>query len=69
MSQHFELYLISKTLHTEENPHRGLHLADALEARRTLQCCARERRRFRRLYHLRNLLFRFTPRLAKRLAL
>jgi|GEM_PF-4588340 len=69
MSQQYELYLVAKTLRNPVNPNQSLHLAAALESYRNRRRGLLARKRFYQLYRLRNLLFRFTPRLANRLAL
>ncbi|MFZ5825612.1 MAG: hypothetical protein ACOY94_15040 [Bacillota bacterium] len=70
MNAHYDYALMNKMLTREtQNPHQDLHRADALEAYRSQRAAQRAEKRFFQLYTLRNLLLRYTPSLAKRLAL
>lgn len=70
MNQHYDFALTNRIPARETlNPHVALHRADALEAYRSQRAAQVAQKRFFRLYQLRNLLFRLTPSLAKRLAL
>lgn len=69
MQYHIEYSLVKKVTFPSPDPHQSVHRSDALAAKQAERKARLDRIRFYRLYRLRNLLFRFAPGLADRLAL